>query len=740
MPGRPLPLAAFLLAGGGLLSELAWTRIAGLLFFGDGAFLVVSLAVGGVSLGAAVGAARPRWLTRTGAARAAAAAGLLIHAGSLVALAFGGRLGMPLTLAASLPGFAALGLAAAAVFAVGASHAPRLYRADLWGAAAGAAASLPLLGVLGAPTAALVSGLAVAAGGSVLAGRRAAAVQAVTALTAALVVTSTLTPWPAASAAQGLDDKSLPRELARGGRVLDAAWGTLGLSERLRRADGAEIVYLDGGAGSLVPTEDRGTLWRGDLGRFPFEALRPERVFVVGAGAGLEVAHALETGAERVVAAEVNGGALALARRATFGATDPFADPRVRWHRDEARSVLRRAEGPFDLIALSQAVTRTSEARRLALTENGIYTVEAVRGYLSRLAPGGAVAFELYDEATLTRALATVMAASRERGLSDADALAHVIIVLDGGTAPPTPLLLAFAEAPPRARVVAVARAAEAAGLSLLHLPGLLERPPLDEVAAGTRPMRSVLAASQGVDLFPTRDDAPFFWSFSPGVPPVLRRLLGVLGAAILVGAFLLWAGVRGGPPGARRASVLAGVLGVAFLALEVAALSRAQLLLGHPAAALAVTLGALLAGGGLGAGLARRYRDAWPAVAGAAVVAGGAALAWTWAWPAVAGVAQAAPFAARAAVTAATLAPLGVALGAPFPLLLRRVGHMGAAAVARAWAANGLGSLTGGTAAVALAHLAGFDAALHVAAAGYLVVAGGAAGLGRGGAGGGTG
>jgi hypothetical protein len=82
-----------------------------------------------------------------------------------------------------------------------------------------------------------------------------------------------------------------------------------------------------------------------------------------------------------------------------------------------------------------------------------------------------------------------------------------------------------------------------------------------------------------------------------------------------------------------------------------------------------------------------------------------------------------------RATATLATLLPLGAALGAPFPLLLRRLGGDGPAGapsgtVARAWAINGLGSLAGGLGAIAAAHLVGFTAVGLVAAAGYLAVA----------------
>lgn len=744
------PAAAFLLAAAGLAAELAWTRLAGLLFFGEAAFLVVSLAVAGLALGAAAGAARPAWLRRDAVAAAAMVGGAALAAGAVAALALAGRGGPVATLALLLPAFAALGLAFAGLFAGDPRHAPRIYAADLVGAATGAALSVPLLGRLGAPDALLAAGAAACAAGAVLGPSRPRL--AASALAVALAV-AVAAPGPGLDPARLATAKDVTRELARGGELLAVRWGSVGRSDLVRRGDGAEVLYLDGGAGSLLPTPASAALWRGDPGRFAFEALRPRRVFVIGAGAGLEVTHALETGASEVLAAEVNGAGVDLARErlAALGAggdptgraagtpNDPFDDPRAAWRRDEARSVLRASGGGWNLIALSQAVTRTAEARGLALTENGLYTVEAMRAYLDATTPGGALAIEMYDELTLTRVLITVATALRESGRAagDAEALDHLIALLDPGTTPPTPLLLAFAEAPARDAVVAVARAAEARGLGLLHLPGLLENPPLADVAAGERTLASLVDAAGDVDLAPVRDAAPFFWSFERGVPRTLRRLLAVLGVVTaLLGPALIVARPRTGPAGGgtRVGVALAGLLGVAFLALELAVLSRTGLLLGHPAAALAVTLGGLLVGAGLGSAAARRRPEGWGPIVAAALVAGAAAAVWTLAWPPLAATVAASGPATRAALAAATLLPLGVALGAPFPLLLRRLGTAAGAdapgTVARAWALNGLGSLLGGTGATALAHLLGFDVVLIAAAGTYLAAAGLAASI----------
>ena len=73
-------------------------------------------------------------------------------------------------------------------------------------------------------------------------------------------------------------------------------------------------LYLDGGAGSVIPDLDRPELWEGDIGSFPFAAFSPERVFLLGSGGGLDVALARRGGAAQIVAAELNAASIELVR------------------------------------------------------------------------------------------------------------------------------------------------------------------------------------------------------------------------------------------------------------------------------------------------------------------------------------------------------------------------------------------------------------------------------------------
>jgi hypothetical protein len=166
------------------------------------------------------------------------------------------------------------------------------------------------------------------------------------------------------------------------------------------------------------------------------------------------------------------------------------------------------------------------------------------------------------------------------------------------------------------------------------------------------------------------------------------------------------------------------GALGAGFMLLEVALLQRFVLLLGHPVYSLTVTLFSLLLGTGLGSLLSRRIpidrvRTLTVRVLAAAVIA--AALAALF----VARVVDFAipwPLAARMALAAGILIPIGVLLGFGLPGGMRLVNAARPEIVAWAWGMNGAFSVVGATLAVFIAMNWGFTVTLSTAAVGYLL------------------
>ncbi len=117
-------------------------------------------------------------------------------------------------------------------------------------------------------------------------------------------------------------------------------------------------------------------------------ANRHDRVAVMGAGGGMDVEAGLLSGASHIDAVEIDPILVANSRK--YNASDPFGDPRVSVHIDDARAFINRMPDERDMVVFgfldSQALFSAMANVRL---DGYIYTVESMRTAFSKLAPGG---------------------------------------------------------------------------------------------------------------------------------------------------------------------------------------------------------------------------------------------------------------------------------------------------------------------------------------------------------------
>ncbi|MDZ7704447.1 MAG: hypothetical protein U5L04_08210 [Trueperaceae bacterium] len=719
------------LAVGGVWLELSLVRLLSALYFYNHVYLVLSLAVLGLGLGAALATrfARLRQTKHVGFyALLAALATLLLAALTLYAATTPWRL-LPLALAV-LPHLFA-GLALATLFGDAPEEGSSRYAADLAGAGLGAAAAVLVLDLFGGLGGVFASAVAFALAGLLFARPRPGFVSATVGVVVAAISLGLTLDLPLEQLAT---PKPLRDQLRAGAKLVDHRWDAFARTDLVYRPDqDVYYLYVDGGAGSLIPDATDATVWRRDIGGFPFAAARPDSALLIGPGGGLDLALAKANGVRDITAVEINRASVTLTKTlddVTGGVYDG-----VTLFVDEGRSVLRRLDRPFDLIFLSQVVTQSAELRGYALSENSLYTVQAFGDYLDHLAPGGQIALKLYDELTLTRAMTTVMTTLTERGSTEPDAARHLLALLDTRSDPPAPLLL-IRDAPlVRDEAIRLARLAEARGFALLFVPGLFGPPALEGIVSGDATLADLIGADPSLDLRPTDDARPFFYQFERGIPRALRPLLVTLGIIVILGLLALTRHQRQQPHPQPGVWIAVSALGVGFMTLEVALLQQLKLFLGHPTLTLSVGLGALLVAGGLGSALAGRFRDPRRGVAVAALLVLLATAAWHLGWPVLSELTRSWEIAGRVAVAAFALTPVALPLGMPFALLLRYLGRADptsaqdasaqgvAEQIALAWAVNGVATVVGSVAATVLAVRFGFPAVMGVAALSYTVV-----------------
>ena len=147
----------------------------------------------------------------------------------------------------------------------------------------------------------------------------------------------------------------------------------------------------------MSPTEDR---YARAYYEFPFNFKKePERVAIVGAGSGNDVAAALRMGAAHVDAIEIDPAIAYLGKN--YHPEHPYDDPRVTLIINDARNFFRTTHQQYDLIiyGVLDSHTALSHASNLRV-DSYVYTREGITEAFKLLKPDGvlSVAFALPNE------------------------------------------------------------------------------------------------------------------------------------------------------------------------------------------------------------------------------------------------------------------------------------------------------------------------------------------------------
>ncbi|QGW63690.1 SAM-dependent methyltransferase [Lysobacter soli] len=528
-------------------------------------------------------------------------------------------------------------------------------------------------------------------------------------------------------------------------------------------------IYTDGDAMSPIVRDDGHANWQwlDDMtSALPYRLRLPDRVLVLGTGGGLDVLQALTLGARRVDAVEQSALRARWARD-DFGAYSGHLldDRRVNSFIADPRAFVRATAHRYELIVLAGGESFASGGAGVqSASEQYALTVEALRDYLRTLSPRGMLVVTQWskqpprDELKL---FATAVEALRAEGVRDPVRNVAAIRNWDAST-------WLFARSAFDAHAVAaLTRFAERRGFDVVHAPGAradaqerfhqLDPPTVyDGVQALLSPQSREYIRAYQFDIEPVCDDRPYFGHFFRWRSlPELWRLRAQGGAVLLDSGYLvlvatlvqavvlalvlvllplraLGRGDRGSSHSRLRIGAYFVSLGLAFLLIEIAMLSRLTLLLGHPWIAANVGLAAMLLCAGLGSLHAQRWvsasdvddaaldrRIAW---AVRAIVLG---LAWQFVVLVAAHAMTASwPLAWRAFVGFIGIAPLAFAMGMPFPLGLARLSRSAPAFVPWAWGLNGCASVVAAILALLLAIEVGLRATLVIALALYVFAA----------------
>lgn len=257
-----------------------------------------------------------------------------------------------------------------------------------------------------------------------------------------------------------------------------------------------------------------------------------DRVLIIGAGTGTDVAQALHHGADHVDAIEIDPVIAEIGRRDHPNL--PYADSKVTIHIDDGRNFLRNSTERFDLIvfAFPDSLTLVSASGNLRL-ESFLFTLESFASVRDHLKPEGLfVMYNWYRQRWLVERLGGMLAETFETPPIVRSWDGELAILGDG------PAVAALRGAPP----------------------GDTIDPPL------------------GAAPIPATDNWPFLYLLGPQIAPYY---LGALAALALFASLLIAASARliRSPIGKFSPHFFA--LGIAFLLLETRSLATFGLLFG---------------------------------------------------------------------------------------------------------------------------------------------------------------
>jgi hypothetical protein len=453
-------------------------------------------------------------------------------------------------------------------------------------------------------------------------------------------------------------------------------------------------------------------------------------VLVIGVGGGRDVLSALAFDQASVTGVEINQDILG-AITDEFGDYTGFSNniPGVRLVNDEARSFVARSQDKYDIIQASLIDTcAASAAGAFVLAEHALYTTEAWSSFLAHLTPRGIMTFSrwYFLNGKLAPEIFRTVALTRAALLQDGaeDPRRHLIILKPIRKTPNTVATLLISKSPFTADdLEKTARLCKMLQYEVVLGPGLSQDPVWEQLMKGEVPTSPGYSFAS-FDLSAPTDDKPFFFwiakpwkllslnlfTLEPSPESVLIMALLVvfaLSALCFVLPFL-WVArrIRGGPVFSLATYFLC--IGCGFMFIEIAQMQRLIIFLGHPTYGLSVILFSLLVSSGIGSSLADRFVGRRKPLA-FAILLTAVALVGIMS-PLVCRHFESQTFLIRLLLAVILMAPAGVAMGFPFPLGMSVAAPQIPAATPWLWGMNGAASVCASIAGVLISLLWGIN------------------------------
>jgi len=507
------------------------------------------------------------------------------------------------------------------------------------------------------------------------------------------------------------------------------------------------------------------------VARFDFEHLTPEQKYdlayggagfvyllrpgaktlIIGPGGGWDVSRALASGSKDITGVEINPIIADVIMRKQFPqySNRLYFRPEVNIQIEDGRSFVRRSNQHYQVLQATLVDTWASTAAgAFALSENNLYTTNAFVDYLSHLTSDGVMSFTRWGFDPPRESLRVVaLAQAALEQLGEHDAARHIAVIREDtqklrgwGT---RDTILIGRHALTGGDIETLRTSAEIGKVEVVYLPGTTRDTPFRTLLETSSP--SQFFENYQFDVRPVSDDRPFFfytvqardlWQFVlhasretadykvNNALPVLFGLVAISIVATLVILALPPLVLRQSlpsAPGAKRALLYFLFIGAGYILIQVALIQKFVLFLGHPTYALTVIIFSMLLSSGLGSFVSKRLIGNVLSLPAVLLFVTAAVLVLSQAVGPVSESGVALPLPLKILIAVGMIAPVGFAMGMPFPTGLTLLERTMPAAVRWAWSVNAASSVLGSAAAMFLAIYLGLKMTLCIGGIFYL-------------------
>ncbi len=441
--------------------------------------------------------------------------------------------------------------------------------------------------------------------------------------------------------------KSMNKDLYRiesntNGKVENIAsrWNSFGKSDlvKINYSDSTSemSLFIDGEAGTKVVKidelkknleEQRQVLKdRGEF--FPFYFLTPEEkddALIIGPGGGIDIAVNYFGNTKHIDAVEVNPSFVNLMMKYNKSTFKDLKNLTV--YVQEGRNFVRNVKHRYNLIFLTLPVTKSGRSTDFfSLTENYLFTVNALKDYMNILTDNGRIIFTMHSREEIYRLISNYLQYRKDSGLDNTSAFDN-LYVISNGMMP----VLVIKKTPFTKKDIKL-RHYTAHKLNLINDNAFfpyIKQIKIDTTLYNGQTVRwqmfdnvlynisenrysfHALSSSASIDLNPVTDNAPFFYHFKSGIPKELIYLF-FFGLLILIGIFIYIKNKNvmeaDGEMNQFKLQVLskyfitlAFLLGFSYLLYQAYLFHILSLNLDNPAKSFSVLLFSFLLGNGLG-------------------------------------------------------------------------------------------------------------------------------------------